>query len=115
MTAEYGFPVEAADDGAAEDWDEEEVEEMSEPAEELAVGQLRRQRALGSEALYRVGGWDADRVRVEVVEAPGLQSGDEFTFTRDAVSAMKVVQDLSLVSERREASSPPDAMPKLAS
>jgi hypothetical protein len=57
----------------------------------LAVGQLRRQRRLDSEAVYRVRDWTDAFVEVEVVTAPGLQASEGFRFTREAVLAMDVV------------------------
>lgn len=59
--------------------------------ETLVVGQLRRQRRLDSEAVYRVRDWTDAFVEVEVVTAPGLQTSDCFRFTREAVLAMDVV------------------------
>ena len=57
----------------------------------LEVGQLRRQRRLHSEAVYRVRDWTDAFVDVEVVTAPGLQASQRFRFTREAVLAMGVV------------------------
>jgi len=57
------------------------------------VGELRRRTSLGSEAVYRVCRVQGELVEVEVVRAPGLSSGQHFTFTLGAVSAMEVVID----------------------
>jgi hypothetical protein len=57
----------------------------------LAIGQLRRQRRLGSEAVYRVREVHGELVEVEVVGAPGLEAGGLFTFTRQAVERMELV------------------------
>ena len=57
----------------------------------LAVGQLRRQRSLHSDAVYRVCAWTEAFVEVEVVIAPGLEASQSFRFTRAAVLAMDVV------------------------
>jgi hypothetical protein len=61
--------------------------------DQLAVGQLRRQRLLDSVAVYRVRNWTDAFVEVEVVTAPGLQASQAFRFTREAVLAMEVVSD----------------------
>lgn len=60
----------------------------------LAVGQLRRNVLLGSEAIYRIVEWDGSRVEVEVVDAPGLVSGLRLGFTLEAVLGMLVVSRL---------------------
>jgi hypothetical protein len=60
---------------------------------ELEVGQLRRQVRLQSEAIYRVCGWTETLVQVTVVRAPGLRSGQRFTFTRSAVAGMEVLAE----------------------
>ena len=52
-------------------------------------------RRLGEDALYRVVGVRGEVVEVEVVRAPGLQSGTHIRFTQDAVSHMKVVEEAS--------------------
>jgi hypothetical protein len=59
----------------------------------LAVGQLRRQRKLGSTATYRICACEGDCVRVEVVVAPGLRAGQHFKFTRGAVELMELVSE----------------------
>jgi hypothetical protein len=59
----------------------------------LAVGQLRRQRKLGSAAVYRVCACEGDYVQVEVVTAPGLREGQHFKFSRAAVELMELVAD----------------------
>jgi hypothetical protein len=64
---------------------------MDEIDDQLAVGQLRRQQRLDSEAIYRVTDLTPSFAHVEVVEAPGLQAGQRFKFTRDAVRAMTVM------------------------
>jgi hypothetical protein len=68
----------------------------------LAVGQLRRQRRLRSEAVYRVCDWTDAFVEVEVVTAPGLQASQSFRFTREAVLAMEVVPPNEAASEPGE-------------
>jgi hypothetical protein len=54
-------------------------------------GQLRRKRLLRTEAIYRVLAVEGDHVTVEVVEAPGLEPGETFRFTLDAVAAMDLL------------------------
>lgn len=66
---------------------------MSQRKPELAVGQLRSQVRLGTQALYRVRDWDEHGVRMEVVSAPGLAAGAVFMFTKGAVRDMDVVTD----------------------
>ena len=66
---------------------------MSSQGHELRIGQLRRQILLGTEALYRVCDFGQELVEVEVVRAPGLQSGRRFNLTRDAVENMDPVLD----------------------
>jgi hypothetical protein len=61
------------------------------PARELRIGELRRHVRLASEAVYRVCGWDQLLVQVEVVRAPGLNPGQRFQFTLEAVMQMDVV------------------------
>ncbi len=68
---------------------------------ELIVGELRRHVRLGTEAVYRVCGWTDRLVDVEVVSAPGLERGQRFTLTREAVTSM------SVVSEQLESGLPP--------
>jgi hypothetical protein len=63
------------------------------PDDDLVVGQLRRQRRLGSEAVYRVCDFSHQDVWVEVVRAPGLNPGEKFKFAREAVIAMDVSDD----------------------
>ena len=53
-------------------------------------------RRLGEDALYRVVDVHGEVVEVEVVSAPGLESGTHVRFTQDAVSHMKVVEDASV-------------------
>jgi hypothetical protein len=60
-------------------------------ATELKTGELRRRVLLGTEAIYRVCGWNDELAEVEVVEAPGLRSGQRFTFDVAAVRDMAVV------------------------
>jgi hypothetical protein len=62
--------------------------------DEPTVGQLRRQVMLGTEAVYRICAFRDDLVEVEVVRAPGLETGLKFSFTRDAVGAMEPVSDV---------------------
>jgi hypothetical protein len=57
---------------------------------ELAAGQLRTHTRLGATAVYRVLEWDEELVRVEVVTAPGLDSGMTLSLTREAVGSMPV-------------------------
>ena len=57
---------------------------------ELAAGQLRIQTRLGTTAVYRVLEWDEELVQVEVVTAPGLDSGMTLSLTRESVSTMPV-------------------------
>ena len=57
----------------------------------LAVGQLRRQVMLESEAVYSVLALGAETVSVEVVRAPGLTAGRRFEFTREAVLRMDLL------------------------
>jgi hypothetical protein len=59
------------------------------------VGEFRRQTGLSTEAVYRVCGCTETVVQVEVVRAPGLDSGQRFTFTRAAVANMAVVSDVA--------------------
>jgi hypothetical protein len=58
---------------------------------ELAVGQLRKQVFLETEAVYRVCEVSATSVQVEVVRAPGLTPGQRFTFTAAAVLRMALL------------------------
>lgn len=60
---------------------------------ELFVGQLRRNRKLGSEAVYRVCECKGPHVSMEVVSAPGLRPGQRFKFTRAAVELMEALPD----------------------
>jgi hypothetical protein len=62
-------------------------------ASELRIGELRRQVVFGSEAVYRVCGWERDLVEVEVVRAPGLTAGQRFQFALTAVTQMVLVAD----------------------
>ena len=57
----------------------------------LRIGELRRNVRLGSEAVYRICGWDEELVVVEVVNAPGLEAGQRFRFARQAVTQMAVI------------------------
>jgi hypothetical protein len=66
---------------------------MCESERELAVGQLRCHRRLGSQATYRVLSWDEELVEVEVVLVPGLRAGQVFSFAREAVALMTVVDE----------------------
>jgi hypothetical protein len=54
-------------------------------------GELRSKILLGSEAVYRVLAVEDDLVLVEVVKAPGLEPGDQFRFTLDAIREMAIV------------------------
>jgi hypothetical protein len=64
---------------------------VSQLDDRLAVGQLRRQRRLHSEAVYRVCDWTDAFVEVAVVNAPGLRASQRFRFTRETVLGMDVV------------------------
>lgn len=75
-------------------------------ARQLAVGQLRRQVHLGSEALYRVVAERAGFVAVEVIKAPGLTPGQRFDFARAAVQRMDVVSELAGIISASHAISP---------
>lgn len=57
----------------------------------LAVGQLRRQVMLETEAVYRVAELATDNVVVEVVRAPGLEPGGRFEVTREAAARMELI------------------------
>ncbi len=46
---------------------------------------------LGTEAIYRVCGWDDQSAEVEVVRAPGLRAGQRFNFDVAAVRSMAPV------------------------
>ena len=50
-------------------------------------------RRLGKDALYRVVDVRGEVVEVEVVRAPGLESGTHVRFTQNAVSHMTVVEE----------------------
>jgi len=55
-------------------------------------GEVRRRRALGTEALYRIiEPLDGGLVLVEVIRAPGLEPGAALRLTADAVAGMEVV------------------------
>jgi hypothetical protein len=60
-------------------------------ATELKTGELRSRVILGTEAIYRVCDWNDELAEVEVVQAPGLRSGQRFTFDVAAVRSMAVV------------------------
>jgi len=60
---------------------------------EPAVGQLRRQVVLESEAVYRICDLGPPSIEVEVVRAPGLAAGARYRFTTAAVRAMEVVEE----------------------
>jgi hypothetical protein len=66
---------------------------LSSQKHELAVGQMRRQVVLGTEAVYRVCSCSDELIEVEVVRAPGLQPGDRFNVTRDAAQDMDLILD----------------------
>jgi len=57
---------------------------------QLAARQLRSHTRLGTTAVYRVLEWDDELVRVEVVTAPGLDSGTTLSLTREAIMSMPV-------------------------
>ena len=58
----------------------------------LTAGQLLKHRALGTDAFYRVLAENSRGAEVEVVDAPGLESGSRFTFSRKDVLAMELVE-----------------------
>ena len=62
-------------------------------ANELRVGEFRRQVRLGTEAIYRVVRWDCRVAEVEVIHAPGLAAGQRIRLTREAVALMAVMSD----------------------
>lgn len=64
---------------------------MAGSEDELATGQFRRHRRLGSDAIYRIDSLGPEYVRVEVVSAPGLRAGQHFKFSRAAVELMELV------------------------
>jgi hypothetical protein len=65
---------------------------------------LLRDSCLGQEALYRVLDVIGELVEVEVVRAPGLESGTHLNFTQDAVNQMTVVDDATTDVELLRAS-----------
>jgi hypothetical protein len=73
----------------------------------LAIGQLRRESKLGSDALYRIIGFHDELVEVEVITAPGLGPGRRFRFTRPALEAMAVVEPAPSDPRRDRASITP--------
>ena len=85
---------------------------LPEPEIDLAVGQLRCLTRLGSRAVYRVCDWDDRLVNVEVVRAPGLAPGHRFSFTREAVRMMELVDGSDPPAAFVD---PPEPPPSLAS
>ena len=69
-----------------------------ETAPNIRAGQFRRQTVLESRATYRVVDVEDASVLVEVVEAPGLTPGRRFRFSRESVSAMRVVHETEIAS-----------------
>jgi len=64
------------------------------PKNEAArVGQVRRHRALGSEAVYQVTAECGDLVEVEAIRVPGLDRGTRMKFTAQAVSSMELLSE----------------------
>jgi hypothetical protein len=63
---------------------------MSSSLGPVEPGQIRRNRLLESEAVYRVVAVADDLVEVEVVQAQGLKKGQRFSFTHEAVAAMEL-------------------------
>jgi hypothetical protein len=63
---------------------------MSSSLGPVEPGQIRRNRLLETEAVYRVVSVADDVVEVEVVRAPGLKEGQRFSFTQEAVAAMEL-------------------------
>jgi hypothetical protein len=59
----------------------------------IVTGQVRAQRVLGTDAVYRVLALGEEIVHVEVIRAPGLPAGRALTLTRKAVLAMRVCDD----------------------
>ncbi len=57
------------------------------------MGELRVQRMLGTEAVYRVLAEEPDHVVVEVRRAPGLEPGQRIRLTRASVCAMLVIPE----------------------
>lgn len=55
------------------------------------MGEFRRRVQFGTDAVYRVCGWNDELAEVEVVQAPGLRRGQRFKFTVAAVRSMAVV------------------------
>jgi hypothetical protein len=62
------------------------------PRSKLIQGQLLRRRLLGTDAVYRVIGENPRGVEVEVVDVHGLRAGSRFTFSREDVLAMELVE-----------------------
>lgn len=54
-----------------------------------AAGERRRQRKLGSEAIFVVLGVEEDTVEVAVESVPGLRPGSVLRLTTDAVRSME--------------------------
>jgi hypothetical protein len=65
---------------------------------------LLRDSCLGQEALYRVVDIVGELVEVEVVRAPGLETGTRLNFTQDAVHHMTIVDDATTDVELLRAS-----------
>jgi hypothetical protein len=76
-----------------------------------APGQIRTNRLLDTEATYRVIGVQDAMVEVEVIEAPGLNPGQRFSFAADAVAAMVLVSEAAMPAE---AAAPVQQKPRLA-
>ena len=74
---------------------------MGRTGEEPQVGQLRRHRALGTEAVYQVTALLGDLVEVEVVRVPGLDRGTRLKFTAVAVAAMELIGEHPGTPEER--------------
>jgi hypothetical protein len=75
----------------------------------VETGQLRRRRALGSDATYRVLEVAGDHVEVEAIDVPGLEPGHRLRLLEDAVSAM----DLLVTEPRTRRASPPAELPRV--
>src|SRR5688500_7122819 len=73
-------------------------------------GQVRRHELLGTVAVYRVVQVDESLSLVEVIEAPGLHAGMQFSFTTEAVGRMDVIDPGELELEP----SPPGSAAALA-
>lgn len=60
--------------------------------ERLAVGQKRRKRLLGSEAMYEVLSVLGDIAVVRVISSPGLEPGSRLRLMTSAVAEMELLE-----------------------